>query len=121
VPTLFASWLDALVDAGRLTMNPPRIARDNIDKIYLQTLEAAGIAIPRTRWLDRIDNAAIDRVIGEEGWDHAVLKPRIAATAYGTFLVAKGSTLSDDDLAPARASGSLLQELVPEILQDGET
>jgi glutathione synthase/RimK-type ligase-like ATP-grasp enzyme len=55
VPTHFASWLGALADAGRLTMNPPQIARDNIDKIYLQTLEAAGIAIPRTRWLDRID------------------------------------------------------------------
>ena len=121
VPTLFASWLDALADAGRLTMNPPRVARDNIDKIYLQALEAAGVAIPRTRWLDRIDNAAIDRAMKEEGWDTAVLKPRVAATAYGTFLVSKDSTLSDEELAPANASGALLQEIVPEIVLDGET
>ena len=102
-------------------MNPPQIARGNVDKIYLQELEAAGIAIPKTRWLDRIDNDTIDRAMGEEGWDRAVLKPRIAATAYGTFLVSKGSTLSDDDLAPARASGALLQEVVPEIVERGET
>ena len=50
-----------------------------------------------------------------------MLKPRIAATAYGTFLLSKGSTLSDEDLAPARATGALLQEVVPEIVRHGET
>ena len=121
MPTLFLSWLDSLADSGRVTMNPPTVARGNVDKIYLQTLAAAGIAIPRTRWLDRIDNATIDRAIREEGWERAVLKPRIAATAYGTFLMSKGSTLPDEDFAPARASGAMLQEVVPEIVADGET
>ena len=121
VPTLFVAWLDALADSGRLAMNPPHIARDNVDKIYLQRLESAGIAIPATRWLDRIDNDAIDRAMTEAGWDRAVLKPRIAATAYGTFLISGASSLSDEQLAPARASGALLQEVVPEIIADGET
>ena len=121
MPTMFLSWLDSLADSGRATMNPPHIARGNVDKIYLQELESAGIAIPKTRWLDRVDNETIDRAMGEEGWDRAVLKPRIAATAYGTFLVSKGSAIPDDDLAPARASGALLQEVVPEIVERGET
>ena len=47
-------------------------------------------------------------------------KPRIAATAYGTFLVSRGVQLSDEDLAPARSSGALLQEFVPEIEERGE-
>jgi glutathione synthase/RimK-type ligase-like ATP-grasp enzyme len=118
---MFAAWLEALSDAGRLTMNPPRVARDNVDKIYLQSLEDVGIAIPKTRWLDRIDNETIDRTMKEEGWDRAVLKPRIAATAYGTFLVSTPSSLSDEDLAPAKASGALLQEVVREIVTHGET
>jgi glutathione synthase/RimK-type ligase-like ATP-grasp enzyme len=121
VPTMFRSWLDALADAGRLTLNPPAIARDNIDKIYLQKLAASGIAIPKTHWLDRIDNETIDHAMHEEGWRRAVLKPRIAATAYGTYLVTNRSTLSDEELAPARASGALLQEVVPEIVGHGET
>ena len=121
VPTLFVSWLDSLADSGRATWNPPEVARNNVDKIYLHKLKAAGIAIPKTRWLDRVDNDAIDRAMREEGWDRAVLKPRIAATAYGTFLISKGSALPDEDLAPARASEALLQEVVPEIIGHGET
>ena len=120
-PAMFRSWLDALADSGRVTWNPPQVARGNVDKIYLQALEAAGIAIPKTRWLDRVDQVTLDRAFEEEGWQRAVLKPRIAATAYGTFLIARGSTLSDEDLAPARASGAVLQEVVPEIVELGET
>ena len=121
MPTLFLSWLDSFADSGRAMMNPPHIARGNVDKIYLQELESAGIAIPKTRWFDRVDNETIDRAMREEGWDRAVLKPRIAATAYGTFLISKGSAIPDDDFAPARASGALLQEVVPEIIEHGET
>ena len=121
IPTMFRAWLDALADSGRMTMNPPAVARDNVDKIYLQALEAVGVAIPDTRWLDRVDNDTIDRAMGEAGWDRAVLKPRIAATAYGTYLLERGRTLSDDELAPAKASGALLQKVVPEIVERGET
>ena len=121
MPTMFRAWLDALADAGRHTMNPAAVARDNVDKIYLQSLEAAGIAIPRTRWLDRVDNDVIVGAMREEGWRRAVLKPRIAATAYGTFLLDAGRTLAEDELAPAKAWGALLQEVVPEIAARGET
>jgi glutathione synthase/RimK-type ligase-like ATP-grasp enzyme len=121
VPTMFVSWLDALADSGRMTINPPEVARGNVDKIYLQALETSGIAIPNTRWLDRADNDTLARVMNDEGWERAVLKPRIAATAYGTFLITAGQALSDDDLAPARSSGALLQAVVPEIVERGET
>jgi glutathione synthase/RimK-type ligase-like ATP-grasp enzyme len=121
MPTMFVAWLQSLQDAGRTTWNAPEIARNNVDKIYLKELEAAGIAIPRTRWVDGIDNDAIDRVMAEEQWSRVVLKPRIAATAYGTFLVERGTALSADDLAPARNSGALLQEVVPEVIDGGET
>ena len=46
--------------------------------------------------------------------------PRIGATAYGTFLIDRDLSLSDDDLQPARASGALLQEVIPEIVERGE-
>ena len=120
VPTAFVAWLRALEDAGRPTWNPPAVARANVDKIYLKELAAAGIAIPNTRWVDAIDHESVDRVMQEEAWSKAVLKPRIAATAYGTFLVERGTELSDDELRPARASGAMLQEVVPEIVERGE-
>jgi glutathione synthase/RimK-type ligase-like ATP-grasp enzyme len=119
-PALFGSWLKAVGDSGRTVWNQPSIARGNIDKVYLEQLQARGIAIPKTRWLDRADQAAVRHTLADEGWDRAVLKPRIAATAYGTFLVTPESELSDHDLVPTRASGALLQEFVPEIESRGE-
>ena len=120
VPTMFRSWLLSLEDSGRATWNPPAVAGQNIDKAYLKELEAAGIAIPRTRWLDRIDSESISAAMADAGWDRAVLKPRIAATAYGTFLVDRDTPLSNEDLHPSRSSGALLQEFIPEVVERGE-
>ena len=120
LPTMFAAWLSALEASRRTVWNDPAIARNNIDKIYLKQLESDGIAIPKTRWLDRADQDSVRRALQDEGWTQAVLKPRIAATAYGTFLVTPDTPLSDDDLAPTRASGALLQAFVPEIVDRGE-
>jgi glutathione synthase/RimK-type ligase-like ATP-grasp enzyme len=120
MPTMFAAWLEALDDSGRIVMNTPAIARANIDKIYLRDLESAGIPIPPTRWIDRPDAAGLKDTLREAGWKAAVIKPRIAATAYGTFLITAESELSEADLAPARASGALVQEFVSEIRDRGE-
>ena len=120
VPTMFTAWLNAMADSGRVLLNPADVARANIDKVYLEGLKAAGIAIPRSRWVEKPDADTLATMLREEGWAQAVLKPRIAATAYGTFLIAPGSFPSDDDLAPARASGALVQEFIPEIRDRGE-
>jgi glutathione synthase/RimK-type ligase-like ATP-grasp enzyme len=120
VPTMFRAWLDAMADSSRLLLNPADAVRDNIDKVYLQRLERAGIAIPATRWIDKPDAASLAAILQAEGWAQAVLKPRIAATAYGTFLIADDRLPTEDDLAPARASGALVQEFIPEITSGGE-
>lgn len=120
IPTMFSMWLHALADSGRAVWNDPAVARGNIDKIYLKDLASANIAIPKTRWLDRVDQYSVRQALEEERWAQAVLKPRIAATAYGTFLVTPDAALSDDDLFPARASGALLQEFVAGIVDRGE-
>ena len=54
---LNTSWLRAREESGRRCWNPPAVALDNVDKSYLKVLAAAGIPIPKTQWLDRIDGA----------------------------------------------------------------
>lgn len=119
-PMVFWTWLRAVSDSGRTMWNDPAVARDNMDKLYLQRCEARGIPIPPTAWVDRVDQAAVRQTLVERGWDRAVLKPRIAATAYGTFLITPDSALSDSDLAPTRMSGAMVQEFVPAIETNGE-
>ncbi len=120
VPTMFKSWLAAMDDSTRLLLNPAAVVRDNVDKVYLQRLEGVGIAIPATQWIEKPDAPSLAAILHERGWAQAVLKPRIAATAYGTFLIAADRLPSDEDLAPARASGALVQEFIPEITTGGE-
>ena len=136
VPTMFAAWLEAMADSRRPLLNPADLARGNIDKIYLQGLSAAGIVMPRSRWVDKPDAETLATIMRDEGWAQAVLKPRISATAHGTCLIVSDSLLatrssgqtasvsagwpSDDDLAPARTSGALVQEFIPEIRDRGE-
>ncbi|MDP3718760.1 MAG: hypothetical protein Q8T13_13430 [Acidobacteriota bacterium] len=120
VPTLFTSWLAAMADSSRPLLNPADIVRDNLDKIYLQRLERAGIAIPATQWVEKPDAASLTAILDQQVWKQAVLKPRIAATAYGTFVIAGDCMPADEDLAPARASGALVQEFIPEIATRGE-
>jgi glutathione synthase/RimK-type ligase-like ATP-grasp enzyme len=120
VPEVFTTWLDEVGGSGRIMWNDASVARSNMDKLYLQRCEGRRIAIPPTEWLDGVDAAAIRETLIARGWERAVLKPRIAATAYGTFLVTPQSALSDRELEPVRASGGLLQKYVPEIETHGE-
>ena len=120
VPTMFTAWLEAMADSGRPLWNPADVARGNIDKIYLQGLERAGIAIPATRWIEAPTTASLESVLREERWAQAVIKPRIGATAHGTFLPGDGPLPTDEELAPARASGALVQEFIPAIRERGE-
>ena len=120
VPTMFTAWLEAMADSRRSLLNPADVARGNIDKIYLQGLSAAGIAIPRSRWVEQPDASALAAIMRDEGWAQAVLKPRISATAHGTLFMANDAWPSDDDLAPARTSGAIVQEFIPEIRDRGE-
>ncbi|MGE0039555.1 MAG: RimK family alpha-L-glutamate ligase [Vicinamibacterales bacterium] len=116
----FRAWLDALAASGTRVFNPPAIAAWNMDKAYLGELSQAGVTIPRTRWVGRPDADALERVLAEEGWRAAVLKPRISATAHGTMIIRPDAMPSAADLAPVRAAGALVQEFVAEVRDHGE-
>jgi len=81
----FVDWIARLERAGLRVWNPPRMLRWNADKNYLRDLEAKGIAIVPTFWpVKRVD---LREVLAARGWDRAVLKPRVSATAHQTLLI----------------------------------
>ena len=116
----FRDWIGAL-HAQRVTLvNPAETVLWNMDKAYLLWLAARGIAIPDTQWIAPGESFDVPRLLASAGWDRAVLKPRISATAYGTHLVSAATTLDHDERLALSRAGALLQAFVPEIQSDGE-
>ena len=116
----FREWTAALRQAGVTVVNPVETIHWNMDKGYLAELEAARIAIPPTRWIDADGEGRLQAMLAESGWERAVLKPRISATAHGTHLVSRGELLGEGHVAALHPGGALLQAFVPEIQTRGE-
>ena len=91
VPTMFRAWLQSL-DGFRAhacgTRRQSRAATST--RSICRQLETAGSRFPRRGGSIASTTTRSSSALAEEGWDRAVLKPRIAATAYGTFLIARG-------------------------------
>jgi hypothetical protein len=82
----FLAWVDR-VSALTALWNPPQVIRWNSHKSYLQDLEARGIPIIPTEWLDAGFQVDLDALLTARGWARAVLKPVVSLDAYGTEIV----------------------------------
>lgn len=116
----FRAWLAALVEHHVTVINPVERVLWNMDKGYLASLEAGGIAIPDTRWIAPGAPVDLPALLAGAGWEQAVIKPRVSATAYGTHLVTMSTVLERDVQQALRRNGALLQAFVPEIRSAGE-
>jgi glutathione synthase/RimK-type ligase-like ATP-grasp enzyme len=117
----FRAWITALSTHGIAVVNPAETVVWNMDKEYLRWLEARGIAIPETRWIAPGDPVDPPALLQSAGWERAVLKPRISATAHGTHLITADTPLHDAEREALSGTGALLQSFVPEIQSAGET
>jgi hypothetical protein len=78
----FLAWADR-VEASTRLYNPASIVRWNSHKSYLRNLEADGIPIVPTAWLDRGAVTTLVQIMDRGGWDEVVIKPQVGA---GSFL-----------------------------------
>jgi hypothetical protein len=84
-PDVFREWINRVRDAGVPIWNPPAVLHWNIEKTYLRELVATGFAVVPTRWIERGSGAKLVAVLEEEGWDEAVVKPIVSASAANTW------------------------------------
>ena len=86
-PEAYLDWLARWEAEGVRFWNPPALIRWNLTKRYLLDLERAGVRVIPTVVLD--DPAAIHlpAVLAERGWDRAVVKPVLGASAHDAALV----------------------------------
>lgn len=106
----FLAWVAALDATGVPVVNPPALVRWNARKTYLRELEAIGLPVPETIWLDEGDTVDIAAMCRARGWERAVVKPVVSASAYRTARRRTGIARG-----PA-----MVQAFQPAILREGE-
>ncbi len=121
-PQEFLAWIDSLESNGLKVLNPPNILRWNVDKIYLRELEKSGVKIPPTVWFEKGEAGSLSKILAENDWRKAVLKPTISATAWRTFIVTpeNAAELQPEFESMLLTGGAMVQKFVAEIQTKGE-
>jgi glutathione synthase/RimK-type ligase-like ATP-grasp enzyme len=117
----FCGWLERVERQTRLC-NPPATLRWNMDKHYLADLEAAGVAIVPTRFVERGSPFAVQDYLDEFGWSEAVVKPCVSGGARHTYRATRENAAQVDALVrPVLAAEAMLvQPFVRSVLENGE-
>ena len=118
----FGRWLDRLEADGARLWNPPGVVRWNYDKTYLRDLAGDGVLLPGTEWLAPGDTADLPGLLSARGWEQAVVKPQVSASAYETWLTDRHRSATDQPRLARllETGGVLVQEFVPEVMTAGE-
>jgi len=129
------AWLDRLERgrAGARLRNPPAVVRWNARKTYLRELQARGIPVVPTVWLEgeALGSPAATRdalSAAAASFDQLVAKPAISAGALGTLRLERtalgtpGVARAITEVLPLwrRRAPLLVQPFLPEIASEGE-
>jgi hypothetical protein len=121
-PDAFLAWVLRVEAAGASLWNPGPVVRWNLEKGYLRDIAAAGIPVVPTEWIPRGGEPALSTVLRCRGWETAVVKPSIAATAFRTWR----TTPADAGAHSARLAAllaeadAMVQPFLAEVQQEGE-
>ena len=117
----FTAWLNHVRGQTRLC-NDAVLIDWNMDKHYLADLEAKGIPIVPSRFIERGSTVSLHELLDDSGWDEAILKPCISGAARHTYRLNRESAahlepvvrqlLTDESL--------ILQPLQRSVMRDGE-
>ncbi len=121
----FLAW-SARVDKATPMFNSAATLRWNTDKRYLHGLAAHGVRIVPFEIVERGGAMDLGAAMAERGWDRAVVKPVIGATARRQIRV-DGANPADLAAAQAHLDAALLDEdmiiqpYVPTVTEVGES
>lgn len=82
----FLAWTERVESVTRLR-NPARVLKWNLHKRYLRELEAKGVRITPTAWLERGSTVDLAAMMRERGWTRVVIKPAVSAGANETHII----------------------------------
>ena len=118
----FLEWTARLEYLGIPLVNPAPLIRWNARKDYLRELEGSGVPVVPTGWVGQGDRRSLRALLEEAGWDQAVVKPVVSASAHETWRTSLGSSMSDEARFRrlAEAGDVMIQPFLAEIEREGE-
>jgi glutathione synthase/RimK-type ligase-like ATP-grasp enzyme len=81
------TWLDKLEALECRVLNPVKTLRWNADKIYFKDMEAQGVQLVPTVWLEQGSTFDADAVFEAIGQDKLIVKPRVSGAAKNTLAI----------------------------------
>lgn len=118
-PDRFLDWLLSL-EARRHVFNSPALMRWNASKRYLIALAEAGAPLMPTKLIEPTADA-ITAAMDELALSRAVVKPEFGATSSGLSIVERDDPESLAKAAAALEMPGLVQPVINEVAERGET
>jgi hypothetical protein len=116
----FIDWIGGLERSAARLWNPPAVLRWNADKRYLRDLDERGVPVVRTRWVEPGDRTSLRSILEESGWDDAVVKPTISASAFNTWWTTRRRARADEERFRSMDGTVMVQPFLKEIVTAGE-
>ncbi|WP_049915803.1 ATP-grasp domain-containing protein [Haloferax mucosum] len=120
-PEQFSAWIETLASADCDVWNHSDVLRWNSHKCYLRDLAARGVSTLPTEYVEQGDDASLEAIFDDRGWDELVVKPAVSAGAFETKRISRDAAAAEqswfDDLV--RRNDVLVQAFVADIT-DGE-
>jgi len=118
----YAAWLRRCEREDVNLWNPAATVLANIDKRYLDRFADSGVAIVPLEHVERGERQSLRALLERRNWTHAVVKPAVSASAYGTWRTSLATAADDqrrweEDLMQ---HSLLLQPFADEIVTSGE-
>jgi glutathione synthase/RimK-type ligase-like ATP-grasp enzyme len=117
----FRAWLQRIERETHL-INAPETIWWNLDKHYLADLEARGIPVVPSVYLEAGTTHSIADLIAELGYTEAVVKPCVSGAAWHTYRLTPASAAEiDARIHPLRPTTAfMLQPFMADIVSGGE-
>ncbi len=113
----FLSTLDHIAAMGIPVFNDPATIRWNIRKTYLRDLEAKGVPIISTLWLEAPTGADISTAMEAFGADDVILKRQVGGGARAQVRYTSGNLPAP---GPILDRPGMIQPFIPAIASEGE-
>lgn len=118
----FYSWLNHLEAKNIKLLNPIEVVRWNANKQYLQEIEAAGLKITPSFFIQNKESVNLEHFFEKFNTNKLIVKPCVSGGAKNTFKVTADNVnevnqklnilIQDEDF--------IIQPFLPEILENGE-